>query len=248
MRSGRRFHHANPRNSVTNPVKNSPTTPAARVCGSVTRRTGLVDMPSAYGALTEWTMPGDEVKTMQLPIVGVPRVAVIGAGSWGTTFAKILADGGSHVAMWARRPELAREIKQSRRNTDYLPGINLPRAISASSRLPKCSRAPSRSISPSRASRCARTSRRCARCPPTPRHSLMKGVERRTGLRMSQVIEQELACDPARIAVASGPNLALEIAREQPTAAVISSTARRRHEVVARRAATATSAPSSTRM
>jgi glycerol-3-phosphate dehydrogenase (NAD(P)+) len=64
----------------------------------------------------------------------------------------------------------------------------------------------------------------------------MKGLERRTGLRMSQVIEQELHCDPARIAVASGPNLALEIAREQPTAAVISSTSQETAEAVARRA------------
>jgi glycerol-3-phosphate dehydrogenase (NAD(P)+) len=66
--------------------------------------------------------------------------------------------------------------------------------------------------------------------------SLMKGVERRTGLRMSQVIEQELHCDPARIAVASGPNLALEIAREQPTAAVISSLSQETADAVARRA------------
>src|SRR5690606_22849383 len=65
---------------------------------------------------------------------------------------------------------------------------------------------------------------------------LMTGGERRTGLRMSQVIEQELHCDPARIAVASGPNLALEIAREQPTAAVISSTSQETADAVARRA------------
>ncbi len=66
--------------------------------------------------------------------------------------------------------------------------------------------------------------------------SLMKGVERRTGLRMSQVIEQELHCDPMRIAVASGPNLALEIAREQPTAAVIASISQETADAVARRA------------
>jgi glycerol-3-phosphate dehydrogenase (NAD(P)+) len=69
-----------------------------------------------------------------------------------------------------------------------------------------------------------------------PLVSLMKGVERRSGLRMSQVIEQELECDPGRIAVASGPNLALEIAREQPTAAVISSTSQETADAVARRA------------
>jgi len=49
------------------------------------------------------------------------RVAVLGAGSWGTTFAKILADGGADVVMWARRPEVAREIQEAKRNSDYLP-------------------------------------------------------------------------------------------------------------------------------
>jgi glycerol-3-phosphate dehydrogenase (NAD(P)+) len=68
---------------------------------------------------------------------GQSRVAVLGAGSWGTTFAKVLADGGSSVAIWARRAELAREIMQSRRNSDYLPGINLPRGIQSSTRLPE---------------------------------------------------------------------------------------------------------------
>jgi glycerol-3-phosphate dehydrogenase (NAD(P)+) len=53
--------------------------------------------------------------------------------------------------------------------------------------------------------------------------SLMKGVEMSTRLRMSEVIQQELECGPERIAVVSGPNLALEIAKEQPTAAVVSS-------------------------
>jgi len=54
--------------------------------------------------------------------------------------------------------------------------------------------------------------------------SLMKGVEMATRMRMSEVIQQELECEPERIAVVSGPNLALEIAKEQPTAAVVSST------------------------
>src|SRR5580693_8350307 len=64
-----------------------------------------------------------------------PRVAVLGAGSWGTTFAKILADGGAEVVLWARRPELAREISESKRNSDYLPRINLPRSLQASADL-----------------------------------------------------------------------------------------------------------------
>ena len=60
-------------------------------------------------------------------------VAVLGAGSWGTTFAKVLADGGNRVTMWARRPEAAREIAESRRNTRYLPGITLPDSLTATS-------------------------------------------------------------------------------------------------------------------
>ncbi len=50
------------------------------------------------------------------PAASGPRVAVIGAGSWGTTFGKILADGGADVTMWARRPEQAQEIAEAKRN------------------------------------------------------------------------------------------------------------------------------------
>lgn len=64
-----------------------------------------------------------------------PRVAVVGAGSWGTTFGKILADGGAHVTMWARRAELAHEIDEAKRNSRYLPGINLPRTMAATHEL-----------------------------------------------------------------------------------------------------------------
>ena len=60
-----------------------------------------------------------------------PRAAVVGSGSWGTTFGKILADGDAQVTMWARRPELAQEINEAKRNSRYLPGINLPRTMAA---------------------------------------------------------------------------------------------------------------------
>jgi glycerol-3-phosphate dehydrogenase (NAD(P)+) len=168
-----------------------------------------------------------------------PRIAVIGAGSWGTTFGKILADGGANVVMWARRPELASEIQEAKRNSQYLPGINLPRAMTATHHLSEALEGaeqvylsiPSQALRENLKAIRPLTSRTDA-----PIVSLMKGVEKRSGLRMSQVIEQELHCDPARIAVASGPNLALEIAREQPTAAVISSISRETAEAVARRA------------
>ncbi|AYF98533.1 NAD(P)H-dependent glycerol-3-phosphate dehydrogenase [Protaetiibacter intestinalis] len=153
------------------------------------------------------------------------RVAVLGAGSWGTTFAKILADGGSRVALWARRPELAREITQSHRNSDYLPGINLPLGLASSSRLPEVLEG-AQQVYLSVPSQSLRENLRIVRelIPDgAPVVSLMKGVEKGTGDRMSEVIAQELGVGPERIAVVSGPNLALEIAKEQPTAAVVSS-------------------------
>lgn len=153
------------------------------------------------------------------------RVAVLGAGAWGTTFAKVLADGGASVALWARRPEVAREITQSRRNTDSLPGINLPRTLWASSRLPEVLEGaeevylavPSQSL--------RENLRIVAELVPSDAIlvSLMKGVERGTLARMSQVIREELQVGADRVAVISGPNLALEIAKQQPTAAVVSS-------------------------
>lgn len=168
-----------------------------------------------------------------------PRVTVIGAGSWGTTFGKILADGGANVTMWARRPELAHEIHEAKRNSEYLPGINLPREMSATHHLSEAIDG-AEQVYLSIPSQAVRQNLKAIRPllvdSDVPVVSLMKGVERRTGLRMSQVIEQELHCDPARIAVASGPNLALEIAREQPTAAVISSTSQETADAVARRA------------
>ncbi len=150
---------------------------------------------------------------------------MLGAGSWGTTFAKVLADGGRPVTLWARRPELAHEITISKRNSDYLPGINLPRNLRSSPFLDEVLRDATQvyvSV-PSQVLR-ANLEDAASHIPDDAIVvSLMKGVERGTLLRMSQVIEQTLSIDPARIAVASGPNLALEIAKQQPTAAVVSS-------------------------
>jgi len=153
------------------------------------------------------------------------RVAVLGAGSWGTTFAKVLAEGGADVVLWARRPELAREITESRRNSDYLPGIDLPRTLRADPSVAAVlDGAEQVYVSvPSQTLRGNLAAIRGLVPHGVPVVSLMKGVERATGLRMSEVVEQELDIDPDLVAVASGPNLALEIAKRQPTAAVVSS-------------------------
>lgn len=154
------------------------------------------------------------------------HVAVLGAGSWGTTFAKVLADGGNTVTLWARRPEVAREIHNTNRNTDYLPGINLPKAIDATDNLAQALAGAMQVYLavPSQHLR-ANLGDAVPLIPAdVPVVSLMKGVEAQTGLRMSEVLHQVGGFSHDRIAVVSGPNLALEIAKEQPTAAVASST------------------------
>ncbi|SFR75296.1 glycerol 3-phosphate dehydrogenase (NAD(P)+) [Agromyces sp. CF514] len=168
------------------------------------------------------------------PVRGV-RVAVLGAGSWGTTFAKILADGGADVVIWARRPELAKEIQEAKRNSDYLSGVNLPLGLRATSRLDEAL-AGAEHVFVSVPSQTLRENLIAAE-PFLPANativSLMKGVEKSTGLRMSEVIADVLPIDPSRIAVISGPNLALEIAKEQPTAAVVSSSSLETAQAVA---------------
>ncbi|OJX63564.1 MAG: glycerol-3-phosphate dehydrogenase [Micrococcales bacterium 73-13] len=153
------------------------------------------------------------------------RVAVIGAGSWGTTFAKVLADGGASVTVWARRATLAREIDAAKRNSKYLKGIALPRSLRATAD-PAVALDGAEEVYLSVPSQTLRENLRAMRAA-IPADavlvSLMKGLERGSGRRMSEVVAEELGTPPERIAVISGPNLASEIAREQPTAAVVAS-------------------------
>mgnify|MGYP000252214441 CR=1 FL=1 len=156
------------------------------------------------------------------------RVAVLGAGSWGTTFAKVLADGGADVSLWARRDEIAREINETHRNTRYLQRVNLPLSVSASTSM-AVTLAGAEQIYlsvPSQSLREVLEGISGLIDPDAPVVSLMKGVERDTGLRMSEVIAESTGFAAAQIAVVSGPNLSQEIAAEQPAASVASSTSR----------------------
>ena len=164
------------------------------------------------------------------------EIVVLGAGSWGTTIAKVIADGGQHVSLWARRLELAREINESGRNGDYLPGIDLPKNLSASSDIAAILQG-AKQIYLAIPSQSLRQSLMQWK-PLIPKDatliSLMKGLELGTGLRMSEVICEVLDCEPESIAVISGPNLALEIARKEPAAAVCAGLDAERTKEVAR--------------
>lgn len=153
------------------------------------------------------------------------RVSVIGAGNWGTTFAKIVADGGHPVTLGVRRQEHADEINESHRNTAYLPGVNLPETITATASLEEAiTGAELVFLSvPAQSARENLEEMRPFLAPNASVISLMKGVERTTGMRMSEVIAEVTGLPVERVAVASGPNIALEIAREEPTAIVVAS-------------------------
>lgn len=146
----------------------------------------------------------------------------MGAGSWGTTVAKVIADGGREVTLWARRAEIAEEILATGRNGDYLPAIDLPKNLLATADLETALdhadqvylAVPSVSLRENLEVWRPRLS------PDATLISLMKGLERESGLRMSEIIEDVTGVSGERIAVLSGPNLALEIAQRQPAASV----------------------------
>ena len=156
------------------------------------------------------------------------KIAVMGAGSWGTTFAKVLADAGNEVTLWARRDDIAEEINETHRNGDYLPGVNLPHNLRATASVDEALDGASQVYLavPSQSLRANLTDWGQRIPADAILVSLMKGVERESGLRMSEVIAETTGFAAKQIAVVSGPNLALEIAGEQPAASVASSSSR----------------------
>lgn len=146
----------------------------------------------------------------------------MGAGAWGTALAKVLADAGNGVTLWARRAELADEINRTHRNPGYLD-VALPESIRATSDGAEALDGACTVLLavPSQTLRANLTAWKPALGPDTTLVSLAKGIELDTLMRMSQVIIQVTGADPARVAVVTGPNLASEIGAEQPAATVI---------------------------
>ena len=154
------------------------------------------------------------------------RAAVLGAGSWGTTFAKVLADAGCDVTLYARRPELAKAITEDGENRDYLPGIRLPHAVRATADPAEALIDASIVVLavPSQSLRDNLTDWSPLLPSDATLLSLMKGIELGTTKRMSEVICEVTGAGADRVAALSGLNLAREIAEEQPAATVIACT------------------------
>lgn len=153
------------------------------------------------------------------------HVAVFGNGSWGTAFSMILADVGSDVHIWGRRPEAVAEINERHTNERYLPGVALPEAISATND-PAAALDGARVVVlavPSQTLRANLADWRPLLDDQQIFVSLMKGIELGTSKRMSEVIQEAGGVDPERVVVVSGPNLAKEIGRREPAASVVAS-------------------------
>ncbi|NUR70215.1 MAG: NAD(P)-dependent glycerol-3-phosphate dehydrogenase [Hamadaea sp.] len=150
------------------------------------------------------------------------RAAVLGAGSWGTTFAKVLNDAGNDVVLWARRSSVVDAISSTGENPGYMSGPIGSRVTATTDASLALRDAELVVLAvPSQTLRSNLTAFGPHLDTDSTVVSLMKGVELGTTLRMSQVIVEVTGVKPDRVAVVTGPNLAPEIAAEQPTATVV---------------------------
>ena len=156
------------------------------------------------------------------------EIAVIGAGSWGTAMARLLAQAGRSVTLWARDPTLVRTLVTQGKNERYLPGVPLPvKNLRVSTQLSEIGQATVYLIAvPSFAVRSlAQQLKQTLNDERDPEGlhpsfiSLIKGIEYESFMTMSQILRQELESD--EIFALSGPSFAAEVARDYPTSVVL---------------------------
>jgi glycerol-3-phosphate dehydrogenase (NAD(P)+) len=156
------------------------------------------------------------------------RIAIVGSGSWGTALALSLARRGDHtITLWSHSTSVAASIREQRENVAYLPGFNIPPQINPSTDLASAVVGADIVISalPSQHVRQTYEAMASLLQPGQLMVSATKGIEDRTFLRMTQVIEQVLAQHAphgsAHCGALSGPSFAQEVASGAPTAITI---------------------------
>lgn len=153
--------------------------------------------------------------------MSIRNTAIIGAGGWGTALAVLWSKQGNAITLWGNDPERAAKLRETRENSEYLPGVKLPDAIRVTSDIADCSSADLIVfVTPSVALRSVAKRLQAANLNSGAiLLSGTKGIEHGTGMRMSEVLHETFP--DHTVAVLSGPNLAVEIARGLPTAAVL---------------------------
>src|SRR3989440_5452432 len=154
------------------------------------------------------------------------RVAVIGAGGWGTALSVLAARAGCEVRVWSRNAAVVDEINGSRVNAAYLPSQEIPAGVRATCDSGEALRGAELVVlaAPSHATRTVLEQLREAVEPEMIFVSATKGVEVETGMRISEVVRDVLGVEAAsRFVCLSGPSFAREAAAGQPTAVVAAS-------------------------
>lgn len=149
------------------------------------------------------------------------RITIIGAGSWGTALAIMAARAGHHVQLWSRNSEVVASINSEHRNPKYLSDARLPEAVSATEKLDLAVKQVELLIlaAPSHATRQILKDMASSINGSPIVVSATKGIEIETGLRISQIVEQELSPDNPFVCL-SGPSFAKEVVAGHPTAVV----------------------------
>ena len=154
------------------------------------------------------------------------KIAVIGAGGWGTALSVIWGRQSHAILLWGRNRSRIEQLQKSRENRAYLPGVELPKNVGLTSQLRACSDA-DLIVFVTRSTALRETAaqlREVTINPDAVLLSCVKGIEHGTGKRMSEILVEIFPKHP--IAVLSGPNLAAEVSRELPTATVLACTRR----------------------
>ena len=162
------------------------------------------------------------------------RIAIIGAGAWGTALAIVLGRKGTHaVSLWALEPEVRDSIASRRMNDRFLPGLQIPAAVQPTNKLDEALAGADLVVSvvPSQHCRGLFTAMKPHLRSTIPIVSAAKGLEEETLDRMSEVIRQTLTLG-ARVGALSGPSFAAEVARGDPTAVTVASSDRELAEFV----------------
>ncbi len=154
------------------------------------------------------------------------RPLIVGAGSWGTAFAQVIADADHDCLVWTRDKNIIDEINEQHTNNSYHPNVKLPKRISATGDIESAlAKATHIFLTiPAQALRPTLREWKDYFQPEAQLISLIKGLELKTDLRMSEVIKEELSVPDDQITIISGPNLATEIIQRQPTATTIACT------------------------
>ena len=153
--------------------------------------------------------------------MSIRSTAIVGAGGWGTALAILWSKRGNPITLWGNNPERVARLRETRENSEYLSGVKIPESIAVTSDITDCASADLIVfVTPSVALRSVGERLHAARLNSTAiLLSGTKGIEHGTGKRMSEVLHEMFPENT--VAVLSGPNLAAEVSRDLPSAAVL---------------------------